>query len=218
MAVVSVRDNGVGIAPEMLPRVFEIFTQVGVRPYRRSQEGLGIGLTLVQSLVQMHGGTVAVSSEGLGKGAEFIVRLPLAASPATDEVQSPSRETGPLQFRILVVDDNYDSADSMSMMLRSLGAEVHVAHSGQGALRELESFRPHIALLDIGMPGMDGYELARRIREQSAFRDLVLIALTGWSQEEDRRRSFAAGFDHHLIKPMDIDTLQELMVSVGRRE
>jgi PAS domain S-box-containing protein len=215
---VSVRDNGVGIAAEMLPRVFEIFTQVGVRPYRRSQEGLGIGLTIVRSLVQLQGGTVAVTSEGLGKGSEFIVSLPLAKEFAVDEQGPESRQSSRLQFRILVVDDNYDSADSMSMMLRSLGAEVQVAHSGPAALRELETFRPHIALLDIGMPGMDGYELARRIREQSAFRDLVLIALTGWGQEEDRRRSFAAGFDHHLIKPMDIDTLQEVIVSVGRRE
>ncbi len=215
--VVTIRDTGIGIPSDMLPRVFDMFTQVD-SSHHRIQSGLGIGLTLVQSLIELHGGTVAALSEGLGKGSEFVVRLPVAdILPA--ETAPPKRAPSALApVRVLVVDDNYDAADSLGMLVECLGAEVHVVHDGPAALHALETFHPALVLLDIGMPGMDGYEVARRIRLHPEFQDLTLIALTGWGQDEDRRRSHAAGIDYHLIKPPDIDTLQALMVSVGNNE
>ena len=185
-AVVSVRDNGIGIAPGLLSQVFDMFMQVD-RSTRRSQGGLGIGLTLVRSLVQMHGGSVEARSEGPGLGSEFIVRLPL------------------------IVDDSRDGGETLAMLLRVLGAEVALAHSGRAALECVSTFKPDVVLLDIGMPGMDGYEVARRIRANPANRDISLIALTGWGQDEDRRRSSAAGFNYHLVKPADIDQLRQLL-------
>ena len=208
-AVISVKDNGIGIAPNALSQVFDMFMQVD-RSTRRSQGGLGIGLTLVKSLVTMHGGTVEARSEGPGLGSEFIVRLPVlvAASAAHEQ----SRRVKPLPSRrILIVDDSRDGGESMAMLLRVLGAEVALAHSGRHALECVESFKPDVVLLDIGMPGMDGYEVARRIRANPANRDLSLIALTGWGQDEDRRRSVAAGFNHHLVKPADIEQLRQLL-------
>jgi CheY-like chemotaxis protein len=217
IVVVTVRDSGVGIPADMLPRVFDMFTQVD-SSHHRSHSGLGIGLTLVQSLVQMHDGTVSAFSEGLGKGSEFVVRLPLASMLPT-ETAAPKRAPAALApVRVMVVDDNYDAADSLGMLVECLGAEVHVVHDGPAALNALETFNPALVLLDIGMPGMDGYEVARRIRQQPRFQDLTLIALTGWGQDEDRRRSHAAGIDYHLIKPPDIDTLQALMASVAISE
>jgi signal transduction histidine kinase/CheY-like chemotaxis protein len=208
-AIVSVRDNGIGIAPAVLPQVFDMFMQVD-RSTRRSQGGLGIGLTLVKSLVGMHGGTVEARSDGPGLGSEFRVRLPLleqAALPA-----SPSRLIEPLPARrILIVDDSRDGGESLAMLLRVLGAEVALAHSGRTALECVDSFRPDVVLLDIGMPGMDGYEVARRIRANPENRQMSLIALTGWGQDEDRRRSVAAGFNHHLVKPADLEQLRQLL-------
>lgn len=218
-ARVSVRDNGVGIPAEMLPRVFDMFTQVD-RTQRHSQGGLGIGLTLVESLVQMHGGRIEANSAGAGQGSEFLVHLPLApALPdiSTQEAQDTTMETAstsPIRQRILVVDDNHDVADSLGMLLQLLGYDVRVVHDGPSALASISSYQPSVVLLDIGMPGMDGYEVARHVRKQPEFKDLPLVALTGWGQEEDRRRSKEAGFNHHLVKPVDPDILEQVLASL----
>jgi PAS domain S-box-containing protein len=211
---VTVRDSGIGIASDMLPRVFNMFAQADHSAVR-GQGGLGIGLTLVRNLVEMHGGSIEARSEGPGMGSEFMVRLPLtervrpAAAPKAE-----ARTDAPLSGqRILVVDDNRDSADSLALLLQFLGAEVDVAHDGAAALAALENRRPAVVLMDIGMPGMDGYQAARQIRRQPRFDDVMLIALTGWGQEEDRRRARDSGFDHHLIKPVDIDALQALLAT-----
>jgi PAS domain S-box-containing protein len=212
---ISVRDTGIGIAPEMLPNVFQLFTQID-RHSGRAQGGLGIGLTLVKSLTEMHGGEVRAHSDGLGQGSEFVIRLPLAARQAAD-VSAPAADrpaAGLSKRRILVVDDNRDAAMSMSMLLRVLGSDVRVAFNGADALTAMAEYKPAIVLLDIGMPGMDGYEVARRIREAPEFKEVTLIALTGWGQEEDRRRTQSAGFNHHLTKPADINVLETLLVSL----
>ena len=213
-AVVSVRDDGLGIAPDMLPRVFEMFTQAD-RAGLRAQSGLGIGLTLVKSLVELHGGRVLALSEGLGMGSEFIVRLPLvrvgAPAPEIPVYEEPPRLAG---LRILVADDSRDGAESLALLLRHLGAEVRIAHNGPEALEALPEFRPEVAVLDIGMPGMTGFEVARRIRIRPEYAGMTLIALTGWGQEADKSRTRSAGFDHHLIKPADLDTLKQLLTSL----
>ena len=208
-AIVSIRDSGIGIAADQLGSVFEMFTQVD-RSNRLAQGGLGIGLTLVRSLVEMHGGHVEARSDGPGTGSEFIVVLPAVA----DRALRSSASKAPTHFphrRILIVDDNRDAADTLGELLRTLGATVSVAHSGRSALEALVSFDPDVVLLDIGMPEMDGYEVARRIRAVAPDRDLLLVALTGWGQEHDHRRSRAAGFDHHVVKPPDVDHLRELL-------
>ena len=221
--VVSIKDNGIGIPSHHLSTIFEMFTQLD-RTLEQSQGGLGIGLTLVQRLVGMHGGSVTAHSDGPGKGAEFMVRLPLAndqtppqpeshASAAGGSAQSRSRQ------RVLVVDDNQDSANSLSTLLKLAGNEVETAHDGLRAIEVAERFRPEMILLDIGLPGLNGYNVARRIRELPFGRDILLVALTGWGQEEDRRKSREAGFDRHLIKPVDYNVLMELLGSVrGPRE
>jgi len=208
-AVVAVRDDGIGIAPNLLSSVFDMFMQVD-RSTRRAQGGLGIGLTLVKSLVGMHGGGVEAHSDGPGLGSEFVVRLPLIKEAAATQEASRRAQSLPSR-RILIVDDSRDGGESLSVLLRVLGADVSLVHSGQAALQAVESFRPDAVLLDIGMPGMDGYEVARRIRASSLNRGILLIALTGWGQEEDRQRSAAAGFNHHLVKPADIDQLRQLL-------
>jgi signal transduction histidine kinase/CheY-like chemotaxis protein len=208
-AVTSVSDDGIGIAPGLLASVFDMFMQVD-RSTRRAQGGLGIGLTLVKSLVGMHGGKVEARSDGPGLGSEFIVRLPLIKAVAA--TPDAARQVQPLPARrILIVDDSRDGGESLSVLLRVLGADVSLVHSGRAALQAVDSFRPDAVLLDIGMPGMDGYEVARRIRANSLHRGILLIALTGWGQEEDRQRSAAAGFNHHLVKPADIDQLRQLL-------
>jgi CheY-like chemotaxis protein len=220
---VSVRDTGVGIPADTLRRVFELFMQ-GDRHAGRAQGGLGIGLTLAKSLVEMHGGSIRAFSEGLGRGSEFVVRLPLSTSGrpagASGEGQEPIPALTPR--RVLVVDDNRDAAESMGMLLKLLGVDAHVVHNGSDALEALGFYKPTVVILDIGMPGMDGKEVARRIRQRPDFKDITLIALTGWGQEEDRRRTMAAGFDYHLIKPADINALRALLMSIesgpqGRR-
>jgi signal transduction histidine kinase len=214
--VVSVRDTGVGISAERLPDVFRMFTQID-RSKRQAQGGLGIGLTLVRTLVEMHGGRVEAQSPGLDQGSEFIVRLPLKSvplPPAPSRPPAPSAAVLPNR-RVIVVDDNRDAADSMRRLLTLLGAEVRVALDGPAALDLMAEFPPAVMLLDIGMPGMDGYELARRIRAQPEFRDILLIALTGWGQEGDRERAAQAGFDHHLLKPADVSALRSLLLSLG---
>jgi signal transduction histidine kinase/integral membrane sensor domain MASE1 len=213
-AVLRVRDTGVGIPKEMLPRVFEMFTQVDCSP-GRVHGGLGIGLALVRSLVTMHGGSVQASSGGPGQGSEFTIRLPLAASDLSyieagrTPPGLPVSRTRPR--RILVVDDNRDAADSLGMLLRMSGDEVEVAYDGPSALEMAGRHRPAVVLLDIGLPGMDGYEIARRIRARPELAGVVLIALTGWGQDEDRSRSQAAGFDYHMVKPVDLEILQSLL-------
>jgi CheY-like chemotaxis protein/two-component sensor histidine kinase len=213
-AVVRVRDDGLGIAADLLPRVFDLFTQ-GDRSLARSEGGLGIGLTLVKSLVEMHGGTVSAHSDGPGSGSEFVVRLPVVqarfASPTgdgrggqADGQASPSR-------RVLVVDDNADTAESLALLLRVKGHEVRTAHDGATALQDAGAFQPEVVLLDLGLPRMDGYEVARRLRAQVGLRKALLVALTGYGQEEDRRRAEEAGFDAHLTKPADPTALQRLL-------
>ena len=217
MAIVSVRDNGIGISPQMLPRVFDIFSQERDTASQR-QGGLGIGLTLVANLVHMHGGSVEAKSAGLGLGSEFIVRLPLMPkmAPVDAESHTSGGKTGDdVRQRVLVVDDNRDAADTLSMLLEFMGSkEVKVCNDGPAALVEMQTFRPDVVLLDIGMPGMDGNEVARRIRQQPQFATTRLVALTGWGQEEDRRRTQESGFDHHLTKPVDIGALQALLASL----
>jgi PAS domain S-box-containing protein len=215
-AVIRVRDTGMGIPAAMLPRVFDMFTQVD-RHLQRAQGGLGIGLTLVRRMVEMHGGTVEAQSEGQDQGSEFIVRLPLAEDSelsVTDQSEGPIEKALPVVAairRILVVDDNADSAQTLSMLLQVMGNDVQLAYDGPSALIVAEQFHPAMALLDIGLPGMNGYELARKIREIPDLKEILLVAQTGWGQDEDRRRSAEAGFDAHLVKPVDPASLQDLL-------
>jgi PAS domain S-box-containing protein len=211
--VISVSDTGSGISADMLPGIFELFTQA----HRdRTQGGLGIGLTLVRSLVEQHGGTVTAKSEGLGRGSEFTVRLPLLSAhrSAADPRPRPAPSGAVIPHRVLVVDDNADAAESLRMLLELLGAEVHVAHTGPAALEAVSIHKPAAVILDIGIPGMSGYEVAQRIRAHPDFGEVRLIALTGWGQDDDRRRSLMAGFDYHLVKPADVATLQAVLSSV----
>ena len=212
--VISVRDSGIGILPDMLPRIFEMFTQIE-HSTNRTQGGLGIGLTLVRSLVEMHGGKVEARSEGPGKGSEFIVRLPPGENARSEIVRDGMRHFGQLSSkRVLVVDDNRDAANSLGKLLNLAGAEARAVYNGFAALELLPTYQPGVLLVDIGMPDMDGYELARRVRRIPDYGDLTLIALTGWGQAEDRQRSQAAGFDFHLTKPADFETLQTLLDSL----
>ena len=214
---ISVRDNGIGIAADMLPRVFEMFTQVD-RSMERSEGGLGIGLTLVQRLVEMHGGSVEARSDGPGKGSEFIIRLPIASAVEKKHAQGKETKDGaPKLRRILVVDDNRDAADTLGMLLRVMGNQVHTAHDGIEAVGAASAFRPDVVLLDIGLPRLNGYEVARRIRSQPDGANMLLIALTGWGQDEDRRKSKEAGFDHHLTKPVEFAALQKLLAEFPER-
>ena len=214
VAQVQVDDDGIGIDAELLPQVFDLFTQ-GERATHGVQDGLGIGLALVRTLVELHGGSVTARSKGKGHGASFVVRLPLAASEATATTQAtvddnrsrPHTET----FRALVVDDNADAANTLAMVLDTLGLERRVENDGASALRAADEFMPHVILLDIGMSGMDGYEVARRIRDNPRLAGVVLVAVTGWSHAPDRVRSQAAGFDHHIAKPVDIPALLTLL-------
>jgi PAS domain S-box-containing protein len=214
---VSVKDSGIGIAPEVLPHLFEIFSQAAPA-LERSQGGLGIGLSLTKGLVELHGGSIGARSDGPGRGSEFIVRLPVAAAPAVGEPHTPEVD-GRCRAgsRIVVADDNRDAADSLAMLLRIAGNEVRTAYDGRRAVEEAEAFRPDVALLDIGMPGLNGYEAARRIRGQSWGREMMLVALTGWGQEEDKRRAADAGFNAHLVKPVDPAALERLLGTVVPR-
>lgn len=211
--VVTVRDTGIGIRPEMLPRIFDMFTQ-GDRSLDRSQGGLGIGLTLARRLVEMHGGSIVARSGGPGMGSAFVVRLPLAGDRPKAVAQPPSlgvQEPTPLSLRILVVDDYRDAADGFGVLLRLLGNDVRTASDGLEALRIAAEFHPDVVLLDIGLPGMNGYDVAREIRKQPWGESILLVAVTGWGQEGDRRLSKDAGFDHHLVKPVDPAVLIRLL-------
>jgi len=210
--VIRVGDNGIGLAPEELTRIFDLFTQAAPGDFR-SQGGLGIGLTLVRTLVEMHDGKVEAHSAGRGRGSEFVVLLPLPVPvpPRAPGDAKSNRRSAPPSRRVLVVDDNVDAAESLAMVLRLEGHDVEVAHSGPSALAAARIRPPEWVLLDIGMPGMDGYEVARTLRVEPGLENVTLVALTGWGQEEDRQRSKQAGFDHHLTKPVEPSTLQAVL-------
>ena len=211
---VGIRDTGIGIEPDMLKHIFKMFAQVD-RSRRQAQGGLGIGLTLVQSLVEMHGGGVEAFSEGLNQGSEFVVRIPVC-NESTVPTAAPSQVVDSLPRQtVLVVDDNADAATTLSMLLKMLGSDVRVANDGPTALQILKTYRPKVVFLDIGMPGMDGYEVARRIRQLPGGQNLMLVALTGWGQSEDRRLSSESGFDRHLLKPADIAALKETFAGLA---
>jgi signal transduction histidine kinase/ActR/RegA family two-component response regulator len=224
---ISVRDTGVGISAEHLPVIFQMFSQPA-SALERSQGGLGIGLSLVRGLVELHGGKVEAHSAGPGLGSEFTVCLPIAERneiPSSQHGQQAGEGdaegqpvTAPTdrRLRILVVDDNRDAVESLALMLRMMGHETQTAHDGLEAIQAAAAFRPEVALLDIGLPKMNGYEAARHIREQPGGKQIVLVALTGWGQEEDKRRAAQAGFDHHLVKPTDLAALLPLL-DVARR-
>jgi PAS domain S-box-containing protein len=213
--VLRVRDTGVGIEPELLRRIFDPFVQAE-RSLTRAQGGLGVGLTLVQRLVALHGGSVEAHSAGLGRGSEFVVRLPAVAQARQGDEAARGAGAAPAgppvpRRRILVVDDNRDAAASLAVLLRLEGHEAEVAHDGTAALEAVRRQRPDVAFLDLAMPGMDGYELCRRLRADPALTPALLVALTGWGQEADRRRSEEAGFDRHLVKPVEPQSLRRLL-------
>ena len=217
-AVLRVRDTGIGIVPELLPRIFDLFTQAD-RAADRSQGGLGIGLTLVEKLVGLHGGTVQAFSAGLGLGSEFTVRLPLAVTTKAFErpavAETAEMITAP--SRVLVVDDNMDAADSMATWLHLAGHDIRTAYGGPAALEIAVAYQPTIVLLDIGLPGMDGHEVARRLRQTPELENVWLIALTGYGRKADLQLSQEAGFDHHLVKPADPQKLKDLLASLSNQ-
>ena len=209
--VISVKDTGVGIPPERLPGVFELFAQ-GDRSLARSEGGLGIGLTVVKKLVELHGGSVAASSEGPGRGSEFVVRVPSASRPGTGELgDGPVEPARKPTARVLVVDDNVDTARGMARLLKLIGHEVRAVHGGPEAIEAAREFRPEFILLDIGLPGIDGYRVASTLRGEECGKVCVIVAISGYGQDEDRRRSAEAGFDHHLVKPVDPDDILALL-------
>jgi PAS domain S-box-containing protein len=219
--VLRVRDNGPGIAPDLLPHVFDLFVQED-RSLVRSHGGLGIGLTLVRSLVERHGGTVEAHSDGPGQGAELVIRLPgLSATAAAEldgpEAQAEEKPEKPGPARVLLVEDNVDAAEALAELLRLWGHEVEIAHDGATAVQVAQTARPDVVLLDIGLPGMDGYQVAGALRSLKELHGALIVALTGYGQESDRQRAAVAGFDHHLIKPVDLEALRKL-VGTGRIE
>jgi PAS domain S-box-containing protein len=212
--VIGVEDDGIGIAPEALPCLFEIFSQAD-RSVGRAQGGLGIGLSLVRGLVNLHGGSVSVHSDGLGRGSRFSVRLPLAGAPQRAEAHAHATDVAPVSpQRILVVDDNRDSADSLSLLLGLKGHHVRTAYDGTSAIEAARAFRPDVALLDIGLPGLDGYEVARRIRAEESIAQPALVATTGWGHAEDKRRAREAGFDYHMTKPISMEALERFLAGL----
>jgi CheY-like chemotaxis protein len=215
---IEVRDNGMGIPREQLKSIFDMFEQVD-HSIERAHSGLGIGLTIVKSMVEMHGGTVEAASDGAGKGATFRVRLPTRAAPrAAAPLQEKASALARARLKLLVVDDNRDSAQSLGMMLELLGHEVQVEYDGPGALRTVDHFSPHAVFLDIGLPGMDGFDVCRRLRAGGRADDVVVIAQTGWGDPAQRARSQEAGFDHHLVKPVDVATLKSLLSDIAGRD
>jgi len=209
-----VSDNGIGIPREALPRLFGMFMQVD-RQSRKGEGGLGIGLALVRALVEMHGGRIGVTSAGPGQGATFTVRLPIAQeeSPPNPQDGSPHRQVSPR--RILVADDNHDAANSTALMLELLGHQVKVVYDGQAAVSAASSFRPHIILMDVGMPVLDGYEATRRIRAQDWARHVTIFAVTGWGQDVDQQKSREAGCNGHLVKPVEPRLLQDAIAEAS---
>ncbi len=218
-AVIRVSDTGIGIAADDLRRIFDLFVQADTS-LERSVSGLGIGLTLVKDLVEMHGGTVQAHSDGAGSGSEFVVRLPISSEALPPVTAQPSvgEPATPIARRILVVDDNRDAAESLAMVLQLNGHETRLAHDGLDAMQAAEAFRPDLVLLDIGLPKLNGYEVARRLRGEAWGKDMFVAALTGWGQDEDRKKSRDAGFDAHLVKPVDPDTLMKLLATLHSRQ
>jgi two-component system CheB/CheR fusion protein len=214
--VIAVRDQGIGIAPETLPAVFELFSQ-GQCSLDRARGGLGIGLTLARRIVELHDGTVEARSAGLGKGAEFVIRLPALPDAqdggATEAPEPPARELRREAHpsRVLLVEDNPDAAESLMMILEVLGHQVRVVYDGRAALEAARANLPDIMLIDIGLPGMNGYELAQAIRRDGALARIILVALTGYGRSEDKAQALAAGFDYHLVKPVDLQALADLV-------
>lgn len=214
--MIRVRDTGIGIASDQIERVFDMFVQLDTS-LERTVSGLGIGLTLAKNLVELHGGTMEVHSAGAGQGSEFVVRLPIlvdAPEQSPPEAAVSELKTVPGR-RILVVDDNEDSAESLAILLSLAGNETHIAYDGLEAIEATATFKPDVVLLDIGLPKLNGYEVARKIRDQPWGQTMVLVALTGWGQEEDRRRSRDAGFNHHLTKPVDPLALTNLLAGLS---
>ena len=213
--VVTVGDDGIGIEAEMLPRVFDLFVQAH-HTLDRASGGLGIGLTLVQRLVKLHGGSIEARSEGLGHGSQFIVRLPIL-SEAPPAPAPPPRLAPESPRRILIVDDNTDSARSLSMLQKRRGHVTHTVFTGPDAVTAAAEFLPEVVLLDIGLPGMDGFEVARRIRAMPALAGALLIAMSGYGRDEDRAEAKLAGFDEYLVKPIDLERLREMLGRAGKR-
>jgi CheY-like chemotaxis protein len=201
-------DNGVGMSPDLLPRVFDLFVQAD-QSLDRAQGGLGIGLSIVKRLIEMHGGSVVAKSEGVGRGSTFQIRLPLLQS--ADPIVSLPQANAKLRWRIMVVDDNEDAANSLATVLQLEGHEVLAVHSGAQALEQVGAFAPDVMLLDIGLPGLDGYEVAQRLRTIPGLSPFRVIAITGYGQDTDRRRTEAAGFAGHLVKPIDFGVLREML-------
>jgi PAS domain S-box-containing protein len=214
-AVLRVRDRGIGIGSEVLPRIFDLFTQAE-QSLDRSQGGLGIGLALVQRLVEMHGGTVAASSI-LGQGSEFVVRLPVVSSPHPNASAPPAQTAQPTapSLRVLVVDDNVDTVTTLAMLVKESGNEVRMAYDGSAVVEAALDYRPSVVLLDIGLPGLNGYEVAKRLRQQPTLKNIVLVAMTGYGQLSDRQRSQEAGFDHHLVKPGDFAKVLQILANIS---
>jgi CheY-like chemotaxis protein len=214
---VSVTDKGIGIAADCLPRIFDMFAQVDTA-FDHSQGGLGIGLSLVKGLVEMHGGAVQAHSDGPGTGSQFVVHLPVASAQPSQVGNSAGDDgetCGVSKCRILVVDDNRLSSQSTAMLLRMMGHDLAIAHDGIQGMECARAFRPDVILLDIGLPQLNGYETARRIREQPWGKDIFLIAVTGFGQEEDRRRSLEAGFDYHMVKPVNFVELEKKLSEIA---
>jgi CheY-like chemotaxis protein/two-component sensor histidine kinase len=209
---IQVIDNGIGIAQEALPRIFQMFSQVKASQ-DRSDGGLGIGLALAKGLVELHGGQIEARSGGIGRGSEFIVCLPVgtASPPKLAGSRAEPEERALVSRRVLIADDNQDSAESLAMLLRMEGHEVLVVHDGPEALAAVAAFEPELALLDIGMPGLNGYEVAKKIREAAPTSPIMLIAVTGWGQHSDKARARASGFDHHFTKPVEPERIMELL-------
>jgi CheY-like chemotaxis protein len=217
--VVRLRDDGIGIAPEMLPDVFELFKQGGHSPHHAP--GLGVGLALVHRIVALHGGRVNVQSAGVNHGTEFMVSLPLLGEATTCAAEGPSLDAQPVEDggarRILVIDDNVDAAESLAALLRLREHDVRVVHDGRTALKTATAFRPQVVFLDIAMPDMDGYEVARRLRQRPELEDPRLVAVTGFGRDQNRRLAKEAGFDEHVTKPLDPATLPALLARLGNR-
>jgi CheY-like chemotaxis protein len=214
---VTVKDNGSGIPRDKIESIFDMFMQVD-RSSERSQEGLGIGLTLVKRLVEMHGGSIEARSDGEGQGSEFIVRLPVISKPAVSAPHTGAASESSTPHRVLIVDDNRDSADSLAMLFEITGNKTFLAYDGFEALEAIDEQRPEVVLLDIGLPKLDGHEVCRRIREKPWAKDIVIIALTGWGQDDDRRKSEEAGFNGHLVKPVDYDRLLSLLAELTKND
>ena len=212
---ITIADTGIGISSEMLPRVFDMFTQAD-SPTERQHGGLGIGLALARRLAELHGGTIVAHSDGPGKGSTFTITMPaslaLTAQPSASRVELPR-----LACRVQIIDDNRDAAQTLAMLVEALGGSAAVAHDATKGLLAIGEHQPDVVFLDIGMPGIDGYEACRRIRQLPLGREVVVVAVTGWGQSQDKQRALEAGFDTHLTKPVDLDALAGVLIRIRPR-